>query len=144
MDTRFSSAIHILILISEAEVPMTSAEIAKSVGTNPSYIRRITGLLKKNKIIESRQGIGGFKLLIPSQELTLYKVYNAVSETDKIHVFDLHQNPSDRCIVGRHIKPFLKEVFREAEEKAEQQLKNTTLRECIDTMRAKAEKNNEI
>ena len=52
MDTRFSSAIHMLILISEAEVPMTSAEIAKSVGTNPSYIRRITGLLKKNKIIE--------------------------------------------------------------------------------------------
>ena len=144
MDTRFSSAIHMLILISEAEAPMTSAEIAKSVGTNPSYIRRITGLLKKNKIIESRQGIGGFKLLIPSRELTLYKVYHAVSETDKIHVFDLHQNPSDRCIVGRHIKPFLKEVFREAEEKAEQQLKNTTLLDCIDTMRAEAERNNEI
>ena len=36
MDTRFSSAIHTLILISEAETPMTSEEIAKSVGTNAS------------------------------------------------------------------------------------------------------------
>lgn len=44
MDTRFSSAIHTLILISEAEDPMTSEDIAVSVGTNPSYIRKITGL----------------------------------------------------------------------------------------------------
>lgn len=144
MDTRFSSAIHMLILISEAEVPMTSVEIAKSVGTNPSYIRKMIGLLKKKEMIESRQGIGGFKLLIPPQELTLYEVYKAVSETDKVHVFDLHQNPSDRCIVGRHIKPVLKEIFRDAEERAEQQLKNTTLQDCIDTMRAEAERNNDI
>ena len=43
MDTRFSSAIHMLILISEAETPMTSEEIAASVGTNASYIRKVTG-----------------------------------------------------------------------------------------------------
>ena len=45
MDTRFSSAIHTLILIAGAEKPLTSDRIAKSVGTNASYIRRITGLL---------------------------------------------------------------------------------------------------
>ena len=42
MDTRFSSAIHTLILISEAESPMTSEQIAVSVGTNASYIRKIS------------------------------------------------------------------------------------------------------
>ena len=49
MDTRFSSAIHTLILIAEAEVPMSSEQIAGSVGTNASYIRKITGLLKKKE-----------------------------------------------------------------------------------------------
>ena len=46
MDTRFSSAIHILIMIAGSEQPLTSEAIANSVGTNPSYIRKVTGLLK--------------------------------------------------------------------------------------------------
>ncbi len=47
MDVKFSSAIHMLILISESEDVMTSEEIATSVGTNASYIRKLSGLLKK-------------------------------------------------------------------------------------------------
>ena len=123
MDTRFSSAIHMLILISEAETPMTSEEIATSVGTNASYIRKVTGLLKKKGIIESRQGVSGFQLMISPEKLTLYDVYQAISETDQVHVFDLHQNPNDQCIVGRHIRPVLTDVFRNIEEKAEQALR---------------------
>ena len=69
MDTRFSSAIHALILIAGADTPMTSDEIAVSVGTNASYIRRITGLLKKQGIIDSRQGISGFRLVMGSWKI---------------------------------------------------------------------------
>ena len=56
MDTKFSSAIHTLILISEAEIPMSSEQIAGSVGTNASYIRKLTTRLSKAKIIEGRRG----------------------------------------------------------------------------------------
>ena len=134
MDTKFSSAIHMLILISEAETPMTSEEIAVSVGTNASYIRKVTGLLKKKGIIESRKGVSGFQLVINPEELTLYEVYQAVSEAEQIHVFDLHQNPNDQCIVGKHIRPVLTDVFRSIEEKAEQELRSITLRDCMDKM----------
>ena len=140
MDTRFSSAIHMLILISEAETPMTSEEIAKSVGTNASYIRKVTSLLKRKGIIESRRGVSGFQLLIPPRKLLLYDIYLAVSETDQVHVFDLHQNPNDQCIVGKHIRPVLSEVFRSVEEKAEQELKNTTLADCMQKMKAEIDK----
>ena len=139
MDTKFSSAIHMLILISEAETPMTSEEIAVSVGTNASYIRKITGLLKKKGIIKSRQGIGGFLLLTKPEELTLREVYQAVSETEQVHIFDLHQNPNDQCIVGKHIRPVLADIFRSIEEKAEQELNNTTLRDCMDRMQVEIE-----
>ena len=118
MDTKFSSAIHMLILISEAETPMTSEEIAVSVGTNASYIRKVTGLMKKKGIIESRQGATGYQLLVKPEELTLYEVYQAVSETEQVHVFDLHQNPNDQCIVGKHIRPVLTDVFRSIEKKS--------------------------
>ena len=131
MDTRFSSAIHTLILISEAETPMTSEEIAVSVGTNASYIRKITSLMKKAGIIESRQGKSGFALLIPPAELTLYEIYKAIYESDQVHVFDIHRNPNDECIVGRHIQPVLEDMFREIEERTEQQLRSETLAGCM-------------
>ena len=62
MDTKFSSAIHTLILISEAQILMSSEQIAASVGTNASYIRKLTTRLSKAKIIEGRRGISGFTL----------------------------------------------------------------------------------
>lgn len=108
MDTRFSSAIHTLIMIAGAEEPITSDQIAESVGTNASYIRKVTGLLKKQGIIESRQGIRGFTLLVDPDDLSLFRVYHAIAESDQVHVFDLHQNPNDECIVGRHIRPLLR------------------------------------
>ena len=30
----------------------------------------------------------------------LFDVYEAVSESDQVHMFDLHQNPNNQCIVG--------------------------------------------
>ena len=140
MDTRFSSAIHTLIMIAGAETPMTSDQIAKSVGTNASYIRKITGLLKKQGIIDSRQGISGFTLLVEPEKLSLLRIYQAIAETEEVHVFDLHQNPNDECIVGRHIQPVLTDVFRGIEEKAEQELNNTSLADCLKKMKTEIDK----
>lgn len=136
MDTRYSAAIHLLILISDAEEPMTSEEIADSVGTNPSYIRKITCLLKRKGILESHQGARGFVLAVPKEKLTLYEIYQAIYETDEINLFDLHRNPNDQCIVGKHIQPVLTETFRGIEEKAEQELKAQTLADCVERMHA--------
>lgn len=135
MDTRFSSAIHTLILIAESEKPMTSEDIAGSVGTNASYIRKIIGLLKKKDIIESHRGISGFALKPKAEELTLLQIYQAVNEEERVRLFDLHQNPNDQCIVGRHIEPVLTELFVEMEEAAALALSGKTLADCIGGIR---------
>jgi len=127
-------------MIAGAERPMTSDFIAQSVGTNASYIRKVCGLLKRRGIIESRQGVSGFTLLVPPEELTLRNVYEAVSESDQVHVFDLHQNPNDECVVGRHIRPVLSEVFRGVEQRAELELSQTTLADCMQKMRTSIDK----
>ncbi|MBQ8088249.1 MAG: Rrf2 family transcriptional regulator [Clostridia bacterium] len=144
MDTRFSAAIHALILISASDCPMTSEQIAESVGTNASYIRKLTCLLKKGGVLYSRQGIGGFKLRIPPEELTLYEIYRAISEMDEVRMFDLHQNPNDRCVVGRHIRPALAEEFREIERQAERALKGKTLANCIEKLQAEIGRNGDL
>ena len=57
MDTKFSAAIHVLILISESPTLINSDQMAESVGTNASYIRKILVLLKKAGIVDSHRGI---------------------------------------------------------------------------------------
>lgn len=137
MDTKFSSAIHMLILISEAQTPMSSEQIAVSVGTNPSYIRKIAGLLKNAHIIDSRQGKSGFVLSVAPEELTLWRVYCAVEETEQIHLFDIHRNPNDECIVGRHIQPTLSAMFGDIEATAQREMKEKTLRDCMNDMQTR-------
>jgi len=137
MDTKFSSAIHMLILISEAETPMSSEQIAVSVGTNPSYIRKIAGLLKSANIIDSRQGKSGFVLTVAPEALTLWSIFCAVEETEQIHLFDVHRNPNDECIVGRHIRPTLTHMFSDIESTAQRELKATNLRDCMKDMQTR-------
>ena len=143
-DTRFSAAIHTLIMIAGSETPLTSEQIANSVGTNPSYIRKLTALLKKGGIIEGRPGVGGFLLRVTPGNLTLYKIYQAIYETAQVHVFDLHQNANDACIVGKHIEPVLTQTFHSIEEKAENELKAQTLAGLMEQMRKEIEKENRL
>lgn len=41
----------------------------------------------------------------------LLQIYQAIMEEPKIHLLDIHQNPSDQCIVGRHTWPVLTGMF---------------------------------
>ncbi len=137
MDTRFSVAVHVLILISESPKPMESEKMARSVGTNASYIRKILGLMKKADIVSSHQGIAGFSLSVPPEQLTLLRVYQAVMEEPRCHLLDIHQNASDECIVGRHIKPVLTGMFEQAENAFTHALSEQMLAQCAAGIRSR-------
>ena len=133
-DTRFSSAVHLLILVSEAESPMSSAQIAKSIGTNPSWVRRLATSLREAGIITSSPGKTGFALAVPAGEITLLDVYRATCGKEAVHVFDAHRNPSDECIVGRHIRPVVGALF-DVDEAATRTLRERTLADCVSLLR---------
>lgn len=135
MDTKFSCAIHTLILISESKPPMNSEQIANSVGTNASYIRKLTTRLSKAGIIEGHRGISGFSLKKEPQDISLLDIYKAIMETDTMHLFDIHQNPNDACIVGHTIQPVLGDMFHDMEQKTAQSLNSMSLANCIQNMR---------
>lgn len=143
MDTKFSSAIHALILISESETPMNSEQIAASVGTNASYIRKLTTRLRKAEIIEGRRGISGFRLVRKPDDISFLDIYKSVMENDSLHLFDIHQNPNDACIVGHNIRPVLNGMFRNMEECVEKELAGITLADCISNMRVYVDEQNE-
>ena len=135
MDTKFSVAVHVLILISESPNPMNSDQMAGSVGTNASYIRKILALLKKAEIVDGHRGISGYSLTVAPEQLTLLQIYQAAMEESDIHLLDIHQNPSDQCIVGRHIRPALTEMFTDIEDAFAHSLAGKTLADCIADIR---------
>ena len=139
MDTKFSVAVHILILISESPPPINSDQIAMSVGTNASYVRKILALLKKAGIVHGHQGISGYSLLFAPKRLTLLQIYQAVMEQPKPHLLDVHQNPSDRCIVGHHIRTVLTGIFADVEDAFARSLSSKTLADCIADIRKRME-----
>ena len=137
MDTKFSVAVHVLILISESPPPINSDQMAESVGTNASYVRKILALLKKDGIVDGHRGISGCKLMIAPEQLTLLRIYQAVMEQPKPHLLDIHQNPNDRCVVGRHIRSVLTDMFGEVEYAFAHSLAEKTLDDCIAEIRNK-------
>lgn len=139
-DTRFSSAVHLLILVSEAESPMSSAQIAESIGANPSWVRRLATSLREAGIIASSPGKTGFALAIPARDLPLLDVYRAACGQESVHVFDAHRNPSDACIVGRHIRPVVGALFADVNEAATRVLRGKTLADCVDLLREDVER----
>ena len=137
MGTKFSVAVHILILISEAPNPLNSDQIAVSVGTNASYIRKILSFLKKSGMINSHRGVSGYVLTTTPDQITLLGIYQAVMDEPQIHLLDIHQNPNDQCVVGRHIRPMLTEMFEGIEESFARELSQRTLADCTRAIRSK-------
>ena len=125
-----------MILISEAPNPLNSDQIAGSVGTNASYIRKILALLKKSGMVDGHRGVSGYTLTTTPDQITLLGIYQAVMEESQIHLLDIHQNPNDQCVVGHHIRPVLTEMFGEMEEAFARMLSQKTLADCITAIRA--------
>lgn len=111
VDTKFSVALHSLVMIAESDVPLSSQALARSVGTNPSYIRRVISLLKNAGMISSSQGKIGYELTRGATEISLLEIYFSVHEVDAISLFQIHKHSNQECPVGMHIERALNPVL---------------------------------
>ena len=133
MDTKFSTAVHILIFTSEHEGTVTSEALARSVGTNPSHIRKILTALKTAGLIHSSQGKKGIHLAQPKESITLDTIYRAVYPDKEI----LHIHPGNpQCPIGANIDGVLSPIFHQSEQSLLAQLHQQTLNSLINDMRA--------
>ncbi len=133
-----------LILVSDADDPLSSAQIAESIGTNPSWVRKLATSLRGAGLITSRPGRTGFALAAPADKISLLDIYRAACGQEKVSVFEIHRNPSDRCIVGRHIHPVVGGLFADVDDAAMRVLCEKTLADCIALMREDVERTGDV
>lgn len=131
VDTKFSVAIHILVMVDQSKEILSSQRIATSVGTNASYVRKVISLLKKNGLLVSRQGKKGYQLSKESRSISLLEIYQATQETKHIQLFEIHSSTNQECPVGKYIRSAISPVFTEAEKQLQKELSTQTLSQVI-------------
>ncbi|MBC8161498.1 MAG: Rrf2 family transcriptional regulator [Roseiflexaceae bacterium] len=129
--SHFAIAVHALTALAiSAGQTVTSEDIAESVNTNPSFIRRVLGDLRRAGLISSQVGNGGGLALIPSPtEITLLDIYTAV-ENESLFSLPLRP-PNKNCPVGGHIQPVLTNYFSRAEAATHHALQEMTLADVV-------------
>lgn len=134
-NSHFALATHVLVSLALHDAsPLTSAELARSVNTNPAFLRTLLGRLRQAGLIDVALGKGGgASLARPAARLTLADVYRAVERRPPAR---LHRcEPSRRCLVGRNILPVLQGVVRDVESAALGRLAATTVARLAEEVR---------
>ena len=130
-NTQFAIATHIMAALGHAAgKEVNSAEIAGSVNTSSSFVRRILAKLSKAGLVKTATGKGGSCWLArPARRISLLDIYRAV-EAPK--AFAIHQYPAEkRCPVSCGIKPALSRILAETQQAIEGSLSRTSLAELI-------------
>ena len=131
VSTRFTVALHILTLLAQsADEALTSKYIAASVNTNPVVIRRLLALLRRAGLVESKNGRGGGWLLsVDPGSISLSNIRRAINEASPFSMHSTPPNPA--CTVGRNIQSVLGEVYQSAEQKLQDDLARTSIKDLL-------------
>ncbi|MDB5367509.1 MAG: transcriptional regulator [Rhodospirillales bacterium] len=132
---RFSMAVHAMTVLAhrarEGHVgPMTSAEMADSINTNPVIVRRLLAALGQAGLVDTRPGNGGGAWLArdPSR-ITLDEVHRAVEPDGGL--IAMHGNTNRDCPVGAAIGEVLSTAIQRAEAALHATLAGITLAEMV-------------
>ncbi len=130
--TKLSDAIHILVLIAiQPPEELSSAAIAKSIATNPAFVRQIMSSLKKAGLIDSVPGHPQPTLKKEACQMSMFDIYHAVEGDKPLLHLDTHTNRE--CGIGVGIQVALKDYYDEIQQLAELRMKQITLQNIIDT-----------
>ncbi|RHF94595.1 Rrf2 family transcriptional regulator [Roseburia sp. AM23-20] len=128
ISSRFTMAIHMFACIDTfTDRKMTSDFMAASIGTNPVIVRKLLQQLKAGGLIEVSRGTGGVTVTKPLDEITFLDVYKAVECTPDEQLFHFHENPNQKCPVGKNIHHVLDDRLNQVQKAMEDKLATMTL-----------------
>lgn len=102
--------------MAQADAPLTSEVLARSMDTNPVVIRRILAGLRERGYVASGKGRGGgWTLARDLSEITLRDVYLALGSPELLAIGNRTDRPG--CLVEQAVNARLSKAFDEAEER---------------------------
>ena len=130
-NVQFSIAVHIMAgLAYDCGQGRKSADLAKSVNTSPSFVRRVLARLSKAGLVETCTGkAGACWLSKESKRISLLDIYKAVDapEAIAIHNYKTQKN----CPVSCQIKTALDHALQKTQKAMEASLRHISLAEIV-------------
>jgi DNA-binding IscR family transcriptional regulator len=113
-DSRLSSILHTLLHMADANRPVTSAELAKHMNTNPVVVRRTMAGLREAGYVRSAKGRGGgWEIACDLEQVTLRQIYDALGAPRLLSIGVRLEHPS--CLVEQSVNRALQPAFADAE-----------------------------
>ena len=131
VSTQFSIAVHMMAGLGySGSSDMTSTQLAGSVNTSPSFVRRVLSKLSKANLVCTRMGkTGSTALARDPKEISLLEIYKAV-EAPK--AFAIHDYPvQQHCKVSCAIKESMDKVLEKTQFSMEKSLEEISLADVI-------------
>lgn len=126
LDERLSTALHVLLHLSGRDGPMTSAELAKCVGTNPVVVRRTMAGLRDAGVVGATKGHnGGWSLTADPETISLRDVHIALGAPATFAVG--LRNQGHGCLVEQAVNGVLENALLQADAMLVEQLSRVTL-----------------
>jgi DNA-binding IscR family transcriptional regulator len=114
LDGRLSRMLHVLIHMDRVEGPITSAQAAQMLHTNPVVVRRTMAGLREAGFVRSEKGhAGGWRLVVSLDSVTMLDIYRAVGEP-RIFAIGL-ADPAPDCLVEQAVNESMSEALGAAE-----------------------------
>jgi Rrf2 family protein len=134
VNTQFSIAVHLLAgLGCHLGEDIPSSELAGSVNTSPSFVRRVLAKLSRAGLVKTATGKGGACWLAKdAKKISLLDIYQAV---DAPKAFSIHSYPEQKnCRVSCHIKPALEKALAKTQKAMEAALDGISLAGIINDL----------
>ena len=136
-DSRLSAILHTVLHMAEAGRPMTSAELARHMNTNPVVVRRAMAGLRRAGIVRSEKGRGGgWEIAADLQRVSLRQVHDAIGAPPLLAAGIRLEHPA--CLVEQAVNRALEPAFAEAESLLVERFAAVTLAELAADFKSRA------
>jgi len=137
-NVQFSIAIHILagLACGCEQKGVTSGQLAASVNTSPSFVRRTLAKLSKAGLVATATGkAGSCWLAKEAKDITLLDIYQAVVAPK---AFAIHNYAEQKvCFVSCHIKTALERALAKTQKAMESSLDEISLAQIVSEVKKK-------
>jgi Rrf2 family protein len=131
-NTQFSIAVHLLAGLACGcdREGVTSATLAMSVNTSPSFVRRTLAKLSKAGLVETATGkAGACWLAKDAKDISLLDIYRAVDAPKAFAIHDYSEQKA--CFVSCHIKTALEKALTKTQRAMEASLAEISLARIV-------------
>ncbi|HUA68406.1 MAG TPA: Rrf2 family transcriptional regulator [Candidatus Saccharimonadales bacterium] len=131
INTQFPIAVHIMAALGyRSGRDTTSAQLATSINTSPSFVRRTLAKLSKASLVETATGkAGACWLAKDTKSISLLDIYEAVEAPKAFSIH--HYTEQKTCPVSCHIKDALEKALNKTQKAMEASLDDISLAQII-------------